>query len=51
MRARSIKIKEELYKKLKNLCYKEKRTLSGQLEYILEIYLKTGPAKKHNVQR
>ena len=46
MRARSIKINENLYKKLKELCYKEKRTISGQLEYILEVYLKIKEAKK-----
>ena len=48
MRARSIKIDERLYRRLKELCHKEKRTISGQLEYILEMYLKIKRGQKQN---
>lgn len=40
VRYRSIKIEEDLYKKLKNLAYQEGRTLAGQLRVILKFYLK-----------
>jgi len=47
MKYKSIKVDKKVYKQLKNLCEKEKRTISGQLEYVLERYLKKEKKKEN----
>ncbi len=49
MKYKSVKVDKRIYEQLKDLCSKEKRTISGQLEYILERYLKE-KNKKYNAR-
>lgn len=45
MKYKSIKVNKKIYDKIKSLSKEEKRTISGQLEYVLERYLKKGKKK------
>jgi len=48
MKYKSIKVNKKIYDKIKSLSKEEKRTISGQLEYVLERYLKKEKKKENN---
>ena len=48
MKYKSIKVNKKIYDKIKSLSKEEKRTISGQLEYVLERYLKKEKKKESN---
>lgn len=36
----SLRLKEEIYEKIKNIAEEEKRSINGEINYILEKYIK-----------